>query len=134
MSTALKWKLVVGFLLVFIAGGMTGSFISGSRTRHAFRSGALAQRMGQHLRSELGLTPDQFEKLSPIVNQTASNLETIRSETARRVRQTMVESRRQMTPLLTAEQQAKLAAIDQKRRLHARHPDSSPPPPDQPSP
>ena len=133
MSTALKWKLVAGFVLVFIAGGMTGSLLYSARTRH-LRSSTLAQRMGQHLQSELGLTPDQFAKLSPIINQTASSLEAIRIETGRRVRQTMAAADRQMAPFLTPEQQAKLTTVEQKRRRHAHPPDVPSPPRNQPPP
>ena len=34
MSTALKWKLIAGFVLVFIAGGATGVFMSATVARH----------------------------------------------------------------------------------------------------
>ncbi|MDP9253614.1 MAG: hypothetical protein M3O66_01535 [Verrucomicrobiota bacterium] len=73
MNTTLKWKPAAGFLLVFIAGGMTGVFIWSSHARHLFlgppHSGALAHRMGERLRSEPRLTPDQFTKIAPIIDQ-----------------------------------------------------------------
>ena len=51
MSTALKWKLLVGFVLVFLAGGMTGGFFGASQARHLFfaqhhHRGVLAGRVG----------------------------------------------------------------------------------------
>ncbi len=36
MNRALKWKLIAGFVLVFLAGGMTGAFIVASQTHHLF--------------------------------------------------------------------------------------------------
>ena len=62
MSTALKWKLLVGFVLVFLAGGMTGGFFGASQARHLFfaqhhHRGVLAEHMRQRLRAELELTP-----------------------------------------------------------------------------
>ena len=54
MNPALKWKLIVGFLLVFLAGGMTGAFITASRTFHVLvgphHPGFSAERMRSRLR------------------------------------------------------------------------------------
>ena len=36
MNRALQWKLIAGFLLVFIAGGITGAFVGGSYARYHF--------------------------------------------------------------------------------------------------
>jgi hypothetical protein len=117
--------LAAGFLLVFIAGGMTGGLIWSAHAHHLFlgppHSGALAHRIGERLRAELNLSSDQFAKISPIIEQTASKLETIRIETARRVSQTMADAHQQMAPDLTAEQRAKLAAMEQKHQRHSRH-------------
>jgi hypothetical protein len=33
MNRALQWKLIAGFLLVFVAGGITGAFVGGSYAR-----------------------------------------------------------------------------------------------------
>jgi hypothetical protein len=124
MSTALKWKLVAGFLLVFVAGAMTGGFICTSTARHRFLgppyTGTLAHRMGERLRSDLKLTPDQFAKISPIIDETARNLETIRTETTQRVRRTMAEAHEQMQPILSAEQQARLRRLEEEHRQHSR--------------
>src|SRR5438132_1590315 len=38
MNSALKWKLIAGFLLVFLAGGATGVFVSAA-TAHRFLFG-----------------------------------------------------------------------------------------------
>jgi Spy/CpxP family protein refolding chaperone len=125
MSTALKWKLVAGCLLVFIAGGMTGALVWSTQTRHRFlgppHSGKLAHRMSERLRSQLELTPEQFAKIEPIIGRTAGKLETIRIETARRVSETMKEEHEQLAPYLTPEQLAKLKAIEKKHRRHLRH-------------
>lgn len=131
MNTALKWKLVTGFLLVFIAGGMTGALVWNSYARHSFlgppHSGRLAHRMGERLRSQLELTPDQLAKVSPIIERTASKLETIRIETAGRVSETIKEDHEQLAPYLTPEQRAKLDAIEKKHRRHLRHRGFPPP-------
>ena len=57
-----------GFLLVFIAGGVTGGFIGATHARHFFlgspHSHRLPDRMREHLRRQLDLTPDQMAKIS----------------------------------------------------------------------
>ena len=126
MSAALKWRLGVGFLLVFLAGASIG-WLVGNAQRRPFhlgsaRSGALAQRMSERLRTELRLTPEQSAKIAPIIEQSAGKLETIRVETARRVRQTLKEAHLQISPDLTPEQRSKLAAMEEKHhRRHGRH-------------
>ena len=125
MSTALKWKLIVGFLLVFFAGAMTGSWIGASRARefaHPPRhSHKLHDRMRERLQRQLDLTPDQIAKVAPIIDQTASKLEAIREESARRVGEIFDESHRQIAPELTAEQRTKLEQLKRKHRKEFRH-------------
>lgn len=125
MSAALKWKLIAGFLLVFIAGGLTGGFIGAHHARHLFfgppHFHRLPDRMREHLRRQLDLTPDQVAKLSPIIDQTANKLEVIRIESARRVRATLEESHRQIAPELTPEQREKLEKIERSHKEGMRH-------------
>ena len=138
MTAGVKCKLVAGFVLVFVAGGVTGGFIYSARTSHHFLgppySGRLADRMTERLRSELKLTSDQLAKLSPIIDETASKLEAIRTETAGRVRQTITEAHQKIFPNLTPEQQSRLNAMDEKHRRHAHQRGFSSPSPNQPTP
>lgn len=135
MSAALKWKLALGFFLVFLAGATVGS-LAGNWHRRPFpfgpqRSGELARRMTERLRTELGLTPEQTAKIAPVIEKNAAKLETIRSDTARRVRQTLTETNLQISPELTSEQRTKLAAMEERhrRRQERRRGFRRPPPP-----
>jgi gas vesicle protein len=125
MNAALKWKLIAGFSLVFVAGGLTGGFVGATHARHFFlgppHSHGLPDRLRERLQRQLELTPDQIGKISPIIDQTASKLESIRFETAQRVRATLEESHRQIAPELTPDQRVKLEEIElshKKRMLH----------------
>ena len=93
MNRALKWKLIVGFVLVFVAGGMTGAFLGASHARHLFfaqpHRGMISQRMRDHYRAKLNLTPEQVAKISPIIDKAAAQLEEIRGTTGRRVHETL---------------------------------------------
>src|SRR6266566_6285207 len=104
MNSALKWKLIAGFVLVFLAGGATGVFMSGAIAHHFFgahRHGFAAQAMKTRLQWQLRLTDEQMTKISPIIEKTGAQLEEIRGDTGRRVREAMVEAHREMTPILT---------------------------------
>src|SRR5438046_2492514 len=112
MNRALQWKLVAGFLLVFVAGGITGAFVGGSYARHHFFELHRPERIGaqikDRLRAELNLTPEQVAKISPIIDKTASQLRDIRRDTGQRVHQVMTDAHQQMAANLTDEQRQKL--------------------------
>src|SRR5213079_2081067 len=82
MNGALQWKLIAGFLLVFVAGGITGAFVGGLYARHHFlglhRPEQIGAQMKDRLRAELNLTPEQVANISPIIDKTASQLRDIR--------------------------------------------------------
>ncbi|PYK52411.1 MAG: hypothetical protein DME51_00380, partial [Verrucomicrobia bacterium] len=69
MNQALKWKLIAGFILVFVAGGISGAFLGGLYARHLFfgfhHPEQIGARMKERLRTELNLTPEQVAKISP---------------------------------------------------------------------
>ena|SRR5215831_11194325 len=136
MSRALQWKLIAGFLLVFVAGGITGAFIGGSYARRHFfelhRPERIGAQMQDRLRAELNLTPEQVAKVSPIIGKTASQLRDIRRDTGQRVHQVIAEAHRQMAASLTDEQRQKLQQSEERHRQWRHHhfresPDEMPP-------
>lgn len=138
MNGSLKWKLVAGFLLVFIAGAMTGFFLASMHARRMFgefhQPNLVAARMNARLRSELNLTPEQAAAIAPIVQKMAGQLEQIRTETGRRVHQTFMDSHREMATHLTEEQRKKMQEMQTRHRaFHMHHgahgPEEEGPPP-----
>ena len=126
MNRALQWKLITGFLLVFVAGGITGAFVGGSYARHHFlelhRPERIGAQMKERLRAELNLTPEQVAKISPIIDKTAAQLRDIRRDTGQRVHQLMAEAHRQIAVNLTDEQRQKLQQSEERhRRLRHHH-------------
>ena len=136
MNGALKWKLAFAFLLVFVAGVTTGGLLSTLRVQHRFlgppHSGAVGDRMREHLRRALDLTSEQETKIAPIVDATSVKLEAIRVETAQRVRHAMEESEQQIAPELTPEQQKKLQTMKHEHQRIMMHHGFMPPPPPPP--
>jgi Spy/CpxP family protein refolding chaperone len=139
MNSALKWKLAFAFLLVFVAGAATGGFFGIHHLKHHIilgppHSGDVPGRMREHFRRSLGLTADQENKIAPIIDSTSAKLETIRVETAERVRSVMEESKRAVAPLLTPEQQKKLDKLESEHRKMMIHHGFLPAPPQDKSP
>jgi Spy/CpxP family protein refolding chaperone len=133
MNGALKRKLVAGFVLVFVAGGIAGAALGGFYARHLFLDAHQPRRVGdrmkERLRAELSLTPEQVAKVSPIVDKTASQLQEIRRDTGRRVHEIMAEAHKEIAANLTDEQKQRLQQIEERhRRWHHRHgpPESAP--------
>jgi Spy/CpxP family protein refolding chaperone len=120
MNRALQWKLIAGFILVFIAGGISGAFLGGLYAQHHFlefhRPELIGARMKERLRTDLNLTPEQVAKISPIIDKTALQLGEIRRETARHVHETIAEAHRQLAVNLTDEQRQKLQQIEERHR------------------
>jgi Spy/CpxP family protein refolding chaperone len=132
MNRALQWKLIAGFLLVFIAGGITGAFVGGSYAQHQFFELHHPERIGgqmkERLRAELNLTPEQVAKISPIIDKTTAQLREIRRDTGRRVHEIIADAHHQMAAQLTDQQRQKLTQIEERHRRwrHHRFHDSSP--------
>jgi Spy/CpxP family protein refolding chaperone len=134
MNSALKWKLAFAFLLVFVAGAATGAFFGIHHLTHHIilgppNSGDVPDRMREHMRRALGLTAEQETRIAPIIDATSVKLETIRVETAERVRTVMEESKKEVAPLLTPEQQKKLEKLESEHRKMMMHHGFLPPPP-----
>jgi Spy/CpxP family protein refolding chaperone len=138
MNNALKWKLAFAFLLVFVAGVTTGGLLGTLHVRRHFlgppHSGEMGDRMREHLRRALDLTPAQAAKIAPIVDATSAKLEAIRVETAQRVRNAMEESERQISPELTPDQQKKLHQMKLEHHKIMVHHGFTPPLSDSPPP
>ena len=125
MNRALQWKLIAGFLLVFVAGGITGAFVGGSYARYHFfelhHPERIGGRMKERLRTELNLTPEQLTKISPIIDKTTAQLRDIRRDTGRRVHQVLADAHRQMAGELNDEQRQKLTQIEERHRRWRHH-------------
>ena len=138
MNRALKWKLIAGFLLVFLAGGLTGAFLGASHVRHFFfkhhHRGDIGERMRERLRRELDLTPEQVARISPILDRAAAQLQQMRRDSGQRVREILDETHRQIAPTLTDEQRQKLQRMKERhrRRHHGRRPHDVTPEPSLP--
>jgi Spy/CpxP family protein refolding chaperone len=126
MNQVLKWKLIAGFLLVFVAGGIAGAALGGLYARHLFfefhHPRMIGVRMKEQFRSELHLTPEQVAKINPIIDKTAAELQKVRRDTGRRVGEIWMEAHQQIAANLTDEQRQKLQQMKERHhRWQHRH-------------
>lgn len=122
MMRTLEWRIVLGLVLVFLAGAATGFFAGAWHAHRAFgqRHGPMmGERMREHMKRQLDLTPEQEQVVDPILRQTAQRLQVIRAETGQRVEQVMEDSHRELATHLTPAQVAKLEQM-KKRHEHIR--------------
>ena len=116
MTASWKAKLLGGFILAFLAGGATGAFLTMHQSRHwrtdfGRHSHSLSERMRTRIKSQLDLTPEQLNKIKPILDRASRELQDIRAQTGAKVRQVMVETERALEPELTDAQRAKLGKL-----------------------
>ena len=118
MSAPLRWKLLAGFLLVFLAGLVAGAFLGAAQARHHrldfAHHGSLGEKVRKRMQSRLDLTSEQIARTAPILDKTARQLEEIRAQTGRRVHDTFAAADHELAPYLTPEQRAKLKALGAK--------------------
>ena len=123
MNKSLRWKLIVAFVLIFLAGAACG-FFGAIHMHQAFFArmapDSMAQHMKERMRAELKLTPDQMQKISPIIDRAAAQLKTARDQTVRSIHEVFSQTHREMQPFLSPEQRTKLEQIEQRhaRMLH----------------
>lgn len=134
MTRGLKWRLTIGVVVVFFAGMATGLFAGAWHARQLFagrHNPHLHQRMREHLKRELQLTPEQTEQVGPILDRMSQELEAIRRETGRQVSETMSRSHNDLLPLLKPEQREKLERMRQRHRRLLRMRGDLPPSPNE---
>lgn len=134
MNNSLRWKVVAGLVAVFAAGFMTGGLVGAHHARYVFQRfhhrGSFAEGIKRHLRSDLKLTGEQMEKIGPVVDQAAGRMETVRTESGKRVEEAMTETDRQIEPYLSPEQRTKFQSMRQrheKMMRERRFPPGGPP-------
>jgi hypothetical protein len=134
MTRALKLWFSVALVVVFSAGVATGLFAGARHGKRVFVAGQphfTGDRMREHLRRELQLTPEQEQNVAPVIERAAAELDAIRQETQQRVAKTMNDSHQEIAPLLNSDQRERLSQMRDRhiRFLRRRH--LGPPPPEQ---
>ncbi len=135
MNGSLRWKLILAFVLVFLAGaacGFFGALHGGLWLFGHAHSGSMAEHLKRQLERELRLTPQQVQQISPIIDRASSQLQAKREQTMRDVHEIFEHTHREMQPFLTPEQRTKLEQIEKRHRRMLHHHGFMPPGPPMP--
>ncbi len=125
-----RWWTALALVAIFLAGGVTGWLVGLSLRHPRFRPPRrddMVAQMRARLTRELSLTPQQSEKIDPLVTQSAQELDRIRRESDERVVKLMDEMNAKLAGELTPDQVTKLAAMNERRRAMMKEHREPPP-------
>ena len=124
MTSLSKRKLAIYVLAIFLAGAASGGIVAWQVSRRVPVAPVPPAEIGARLRarfqSQLALTPDQAQKIDPMIDQAMGRVETIRQETAHHVFANVSQLHEQVLTVLTPEQKTKFEALERERRDYLR--------------
>lgn len=84
-----RWKIVLSFVAVFLAGALVGGAVTLRLAHEHFfrppRPADMVAHIIKELRTELELTPEQVEKIQPIVEKSTAEAEQYRHQIFQRL-------------------------------------------------
>ena len=122
MTSLSKWKLGVYVLAIFLAGGGSGALIAWKVSRRTpippMPPAEIGTRLRARFQTRLDLTPDQVQKINPMIDQSMRRLEIIRKETASQVFSNVSTLHEEVLTVLTPEQKVKFEELERERRAY----------------
>ncbi|MEN9575507.1 MAG: hypothetical protein RL514_3362 [Verrucomicrobiota bacterium] len=133
MSWLRHWKVILALLGLFLLGAATGTFITLKVVKRYIEARTNPERMSQSLLQEyqrrLRLTPEQAEKIRPILQRTGREMWELRTEMAGRTLQVIRLSHEEIAVELQPEQREEFARVNKEMRERYRQPGPKGPPP-----
>ena len=106
------------------AGAASGALVAWQVSRRTpvapLPPAEIGARLRARFQSQLALTPDQVQKIDPMIDQAMRRVETIRQETASHVFANVSALHEQMLTVLTPEQKTKFEQLESQRRDYLR--------------
>lgn len=130
-----KLKIVVALIVMFLFGAVTGAGLSTFLRPYFFsppRPGDIQEHLTRFLSDRLKLTPDQQEKLKPIVADFAQQLQTFHEESVNQLSQLATATDDRISQFLTPEQKMELQKLAKERDDFTKHGTPFGPPPGSP--
>lgn len=125
MNELSKGKAIFYLVAIFLAGAVGGTVVGYTYgKRQGFPPPPRPSEMARHImarfQSQLELTPEQIEKIQPLVEQTTANMDDIHRESWHQVSEGFKKLSQQITEYLTEGQRKKLEAMESERREKVR--------------
>ena len=121
MTSLSKRKLAAYVVAIFLAGAGSGALVAWQVSRRVpvppLTPAEIGARLRARFQARLDLTPEQRQKVDPMIDQAMSRLEAIRQETASHVFANVSKLHEQV---LTPEQKTKFEALERERRDYLR--------------
>lgn len=117
-------KAIVGILLVFILGAVSGSVVTYVVLQNrveAFRHGgpeAREEQIVKRLSRELGLDSGQQEQVRGIIHETHTAIREMRGQMRPRIEAVLEQGQTRISAVLKPEQREKFAKITAERKAH----------------
>jgi len=122
MSMNQPWKLILLLIGIFIAGAAAGGFVTMRIARHALPRPPSPEQWGparlKKLSERLSLTPEQEEKLRPIMRRDMEDLGRIRLSSFAESKLVFERMEHDIAEVLTPEQREKFEQMNKERREH----------------
>jgi len=112
-------KIILAVSGIFVAGAVTGGFVGVRIVERIARDQRAQQRMGPteiggRLAEQLNLTPEQREKLRPIIGKTTEELRNVRRESSSQITALVKKMDAELAKILSEEQRVRLIEIRAK--------------------
>jgi Spy/CpxP family protein refolding chaperone len=124
MTALGKRKLTVYVLAIFLAGAGSGALVAWQVSRRVPIAPLTPAEIGTRLRarfqSRLDLTPEQRQRVDPMIDQAMRRVEAIRQETASHVFGNVSDLHQQILTVLTPEQKTKFEELERERLTYLR--------------
>jgi hypothetical protein len=114
------WKVIIVLLGIFVAGGVTGGFITARYCKTKIMNRPVPEEWApktlKRISERLELTPEQQDQIRPIVRRSMEELNTVRNHSMAKT-QTVVEGmQREISEKLTPEQRTKYDQFNRELR------------------
>ena len=120
MNGVSKWKLVLYLAAIFAAGGVSGWVVAAKTTKEKIFSPPAPKEISSHfcerLFSRMNLSPEQSQKIKEISDRYAREVDNVRDEQSRRIRQAANNRNAQINAILTPQQRTEFEQIERERR------------------
>lgn len=124
MSFEKPWKLVLLLAGIFVAGAVTGSFVTLSVVKKVTQNrGAPEQWVSARLKmiaQRLELTPEQIAILAPVMKRNSEDLSQLRQDSMRDTRRLIERMEKDIAAVLTPEQKVKFVELNRQMNERAR--------------
>jgi len=124
MSWLRHWKVVLALVALSALGAATGTVITLKVVKRVIEGRTNPERMSQSLLQEyqrrLRLTPEQADKIRPILQRTGREMWELRTEMAGRTFQVIRASHEEIAAELTPEQREEFARLNREMRERLR--------------